>query len=263
MVLNGKMMEKRKLAWSATQPGRPRSGMRVAILGSDMATVEHTGQILASSGHVCHLFTSGRALLKTLTRETFSLLLLDQTATEIADMPGATVLQWVQKHVSPSPPVIFLSSHATEADIVTLLNEGADDYIVKPQSPGLLLARVESTIRRGYSFAFHSYTDDSPRLKFDPVSMEFSARGIPVDLTPREFDLAWLLFLHLGRAVSRGHILDMVWTNQPDVQPRVVDRYVSKLRSKLEGTGNSLKLLAVSGQGYRLESSEYTRAGRG
>ena len=79
--------------------------------------------------------------------------------------------------------------------------------------------------------------------------------GEPIELTSREFDLAWFLFRNSGRVLSRGHILEAVWGSSPDLNTRTVDTHISRLRKKLNiGEENGWRLKAIYQHGYRLEA---------
>ncbi len=92
-------------------------------------------------------FPKGRALVQQLHRQTFDLLILDWL---VPDLSGEEVLRWVRSTLSERVPVIFMTSRGGESDIVSMLNAGADDYVVKPVAANVLLARVGSLLRRTY-----------------------------------------------------------------------------------------------------------------
>jgi DNA-binding response OmpR family regulator len=121
--------------------------MRIAVLDDDSAQADLVCQTLSAAGHVCHAYGQGRELVRQLRRQTFDLLVLDWN---VPDMSGEDVLRWVRESLSERLPVLFMTSRGHESDITSILNTGADDYVVKPVSGAVLLARVGSLLRRAY-----------------------------------------------------------------------------------------------------------------
>jgi DNA-binding response OmpR family regulator len=230
--------------------------MRIAVLDDDPAQADFVCQTLSAEGHVCHAFAESRALVKQMRRQSFDLLVLDWN---LPDMPGDEVLHWVRQSVSDQLPVLFMTSRSRETDISSMLNTGADDYIVKPVSADLLVARVGSLLRRAYRFGQAS-KEVFGEIEFDLKSKQVSVRGTPVALTLKEFELALLLFQHLSRPLSRAHILDVVWKQATDIPSRTMDTHVSMLRAKLGlRPKNGFRLTPIYGYGYRLERIEHER----
>src|SRR4051794_25532684 len=124
-----------------------RGFMRIAVLDDDSAQADLVCQTLSAAGHVCHAFDAGRELVRQLRRQTFDLLVLDWN---VPDMSGEEVLRWVRDSLSLRLPVLFMTSRGRETDMTFILNTGADDYLVKPVSAPVLLARVGSLLRRAY-----------------------------------------------------------------------------------------------------------------
>jgi len=120
--------------------------MRIAILEDDPVQAGILNDTLSSAGHNCHLFPTGDLLVQRMRRETFDLLILDWI---VPGMSGEEVLKWVRQDVSKWLPILFLTSRGRETDIASVLDSGADDYIVKPVGTTVLLARVEALLRNG------------------------------------------------------------------------------------------------------------------
>jgi len=118
--------------------------MRIAILDDDPSQLEFATQSLSPAGHTCHTFSEGGALIRELRRESFDLIVLDWNVT---DMQGDEVLAWVRKHCNETLPVLFMTSRSRESDIVSALNAGADDYVVKP----VAASRAATSSRRSGS----------------------------------------------------------------------------------------------------------------
>jgi DNA-binding response OmpR family regulator len=225
--------------------------MRIAVLEDDPAQAAFAIEALSVAGHSCHEFARGQALVRTLRRETFDLLVLDW---EIPDMTGKAVLEWVKQNGPQRLPIIFITSYGRENDIMSMLNAGADDYLIKPVSSGVLLARVSALLRRVYGINSTATREVFGDFEFDLPSEQVLKKGMPTTLTQREFALALLLFQNLGRPLSRAHIAERVWKQAPDVSSRTMDTHVSLLRTKLGLRPESgYRLAPVYGYGYRLE----------
>jgi DNA-binding response OmpR family regulator len=150
-------------------------------------------------------------------------------------------------------PVLLLTARDTEADIVAGLDAGADDYLTKPFSLAVLLARVRTLLRRA-----PSEESAAPfrigEVEIDPGRYELERDGARQPLTAREVGLLLLLFRRRGRNVTRGEILQEVWGLRPDTRTRVVDTFVHRLRKLIEPDPSRPRyLVSVRSLGYRLE----------
>ena len=226
--------------------------MRIAVLDDDPAQTDFVGQTLTAAGHTCYAFTEGKALKKRLQRETFDLLVLDWN---VPDISGEEVLKWVRvNQAGHSLPIIFMTSRDDEAGITQILNAGADDYVVKPVSGPILLARIGSLLRRAYPVAAEAAVREFEQFRFDVNLKQAYVGDKPVSLTKKEFELALLLLQHLDRPLSRAHILDLVWKQATDIPSRTMDTHISMLRTKLGlRPENGYRLAPIYGYGYRLE----------
>ena len=143
-------------------------------------------------------------------------------------------------------PVLMLSAKDGEHDQADALDDGADDYLTKPFSFVVLLARIRALLRRRP--VERPAVLQAGRLTLDPATHEVWLADQPIELTQREFALLEYLIRHAGRVVGKGELLDHVWDNAADVAPNAVEVYVGYLRRKI-GTE---QLLTVRGAGYRL-----------
>ena len=145
-------------------------------------------------------------------------------------------------------PVLMLSAKAGEYDQADGLDCGADDYLTKPFSYVVLLARLRALLRRGVSARPAVLTAGEVRL--DPALREVWVGEELVPLTPREFTLLEYLIRNAGRVVSKTELLDHVWDATDNTDPNVVEVYIGSLRRKL---GRDI-LVTVRGAGYKLAS---------
>ena len=149
-------------------------------------------------------------------------------------------------------PVIMLTARDSEADVLTGLAVGADDYITKPFSPRELVARIHALLRRA-----DSRLPDGPApmtlgdVQVDPSTRRVHRGGDEVHLTPTEFDLLWCLGNAGGAVLTRERLLADVWGYRDGSGARTVDTHIRSLRRKL---GDEL-VRTVHGVGYAIESA--------
>src|SRR5262245_52290357 len=164
--------------------------MRIAILEDDPDQLALLQRWLVQDKHDVHGYGSGREAMTRATRESFDLFILDW---QVPDVQGIEVLQWLGAHVSRSVPIRVVTGRDVEQDIVFALENGADDYMIKPARQAELLARVHALLRRAYP------REEKTQMSFPPYEInsqrgEIRRAGAKIDLTPKEFDLAVVLF---------------------------------------------------------------------
>ena len=170
---------------------------------------------------------------------------------------GFDVLERLRVRENPVP-VLLLTARDTNQDIVRGLDMGADDYLTKPFSLPVLMARVRTLLRRATSTDEES-ANQRPfqigKVTVYPQRFEIEREGERLRLTAKELSLLSLLFARRGTAVSRGEILEQVWDLHPDTRTRVVDTFVLRLRKLIEPDPSTPEhLLSVRSFGYRLEA---------
>lgn len=175
----------------------------------------------------------------------FDLMILD---VNLPDGSGLALLQEVRR--TSQVPIILLTANDLELDIVTGLEEGADDYITKPFSLAVLRARVNAQLRR--SMPEHSGVFNLGCFRFDFDRMEFFKEGQPVELSKTEQKLLRLLVENRGQTVPRGTLIDRVWTDGAEyVDENALSVTIKRLRDKLEDTPSKPNYLkTVYGVGY-------------
>jgi DNA-binding response OmpR family regulator len=147
-------------------------------------------------------------------------------------------------------PVLMLSAKDGEYDQAEGLDVGADDYMVKPFSYVVLVARLRALIRRGAPA--RPVVLQAGDLRLDPARHEVRRGGRPVELTPREFALLEYLLRRRDEVVGKQDILEHVWDAHYDGDPNVVEVYVGYLRRKIDTPFGRRSLQTVRGAGYRL-----------
>lgn len=226
--------------------------MRIAVLEDDAALVELYKMWFSLVRHECVFYGTVAAYLAALRSERFDLLLIDMT---LPDGSGEDVLKWVRSKLGWDLPIIFVTAHDTEAEVVNTLRLGADDYVIKPPKYFELVARVEALARR-------SKITQQSVLRFgifevDQDNRQILASGKVVELTQKEYEVACYLFQTPGRLLSRVHLLEVIWGLHAQVDTRTVDTHVSRLRRKLHlYPENGWEVISVYGYGYRLEKMD-------
>jgi two-component system OmpR family response regulator len=147
-------------------------------------------------------------------------------------------------------PVLMLSAKDGEYDQADGLDVGADDYLTKPFSYVVLLARLRALLRRGVRE--RPVVLAAGDLRLDPASRRVSRGGVAVELTAREFAVLEYLLRHRDRVVSKTEILDHVWDAAEGTDPNTVEVYIGYLRRKVDAPFGRRSLQTVRGAGYRL-----------
>lgn len=146
-------------------------------------------------------------------------------------------------------PIIMLTARGEEADRVKGLEQGADDYIVKPFSPRELIARIQAVLRRRAPHASDTELN-AGALKLNPVSHEVSLNGCVLDMGPTEFRMLGFLMAHPDRVYTRTQLLDQIWGDHVFIEERTVDVHVRRLRMALGDDGEHW-IKTVRGAGYK------------
>ena len=224
--------------------------MKIAFLEDDVAFAENIISALTIASHEVVHFTSGRECLKAVSSGHFDMCVLDW---EVPDMSGAEVLASL-KLKGNFPPTIFLTGRDAEEDIALVIESGADDYIVKPPSPNVLIARVNALYRRANPNKNLTPNVNYGHLAVDFAKRKFELNGIAIKLTEKETELAMYFFSQLGVLLSRAHLTKVVWGTTPDIDTRTIDVHVSHLRNKLKLLPEyGWRMVSVYHHGYRLE----------
>jgi DNA-binding response OmpR family regulator len=174
-------------------------------------------------------------------------------------LDGLELCRRLRQEQRLTTPIILLTARGDEADRIGGLGIGADDYVVKPFSPGEVVARVKAQLRR-------LQLDTQPptasrRLKggeieMDPVNRTVSLRGQPAALTAKEFDLLHHLMAHPGQVFSRDELLDAVWDREFVGDPGTLAVHIRRLREKIErDPSRPTHIKAVFGMGYKFDPS--------
>ena len=165
-------------------------------------------------------------------------------------LTGLDVLRKVRE--TSATPVIVVSAKDNEADVVSALELGADDYLTKPYSARELIARVRAVARRAAAADIRD-TITVGSLSLDADRYQLIVSGETFDLPRKEFEVMTMLMDRAGRIVTRDRILDQVWgLGWGDTKS--LDQHIRRLRRKLEQHDDSPRIVTIRGVGYRLEA---------
>lgn len=226
--------------------------MRVAILEDDPDQSELVRLWLTDAGHKVACCDNAAGFLRTVRRDSYDMYVLDWL---LPDLSGIEVLKKLRQELEDYTPVVIATTKNEERSIVTGLESGADDYIVKPIRRAELVARVAAIFRRMSGGRPDDDMVDASPYVLDAVKTTAMLDGKEIALTNREFALAVFLFRNAGKMLSRSHILEAIWgIDNTAVSTRTIDTHVSRLRRKLAlRPDNGWKLSAIYQHGYRLE----------
>jgi DNA-binding response OmpR family regulator len=228
--------------------------MRIALLEDNLDFAQTImGWLVHADYEVVH-FRSGLEFLREFPKLKFDLCIFDSV---LPDVRGADVMESLKLRSSTLPPIVFLTSISDEAEVVKVIDSGADDYIVKPTNKPILLSRLNALLRRLKPQLEKDLVMEYDNLKVDVKKRKVKLNDIEVKLTDKEVDLACYFFQNQGVLLSRGHLMNVVWGSSSDVETRKVDVHVSHLRTKLKLVPEfNWKLSSIYQQGYRLEHIE-------
>lgn len=225
--------------------------MKIALLEDDLSYAETIQEWLQEAGFEVDHFATGLDFLRKFSHSQYDLCIFDWA---LPDMEGPDVMVSIKLKSSNLPPIIFFTGRSEEEDIVRVIESGADDYIVKPASRPLLLARINALLRRTNVKSNPEVIYEFGSLILDPKERLATLDGEEVKLTDKEFDLALYFLKNEGMLLSRTHLMNVVWGASSEIETRKIDVHVSHLRTKLKFTPeNGWKLTSIYQQGYRLE----------
>ena len=202
---------------------------------------------LLNSNYQCIQASNGQEALEVIQKEQVDVVLLDIMMPE---QDGFEVCQNIRKH--SEVPIIFVSAKGEEWDKVKGLKLGGDDYVVKPFSPGELIARIEALLRRSgkKSDAVNEDMIVYGEISINKKSRKVTVSGHTVSLTLKEYELLNFLINHANQVLSREQLLERIWGNDYCGSLRTVDTHVKTLRMKLK---NADYIQTVWGIGYKFE----------
>ena len=220
--------------------------MKILLVDDDPSFRQLASMALREAAIEHEAVATAHEALRVLARgnhRSFDLVLLDQ---ELPGMKGSELLAALRRS-GILTPVVLVSVREGVSEKVRALDLGADDYVVKPFEFEELVARLRAVLRRNQTAEALRAGD----LELDPIQRRATRAGRPMNLTPREFDVLWLLIQAQGRVVSRSELLRRVWDLDFDPETNSLQVHVSRLRRKLS-PGGATHIETVRGEGYRV-----------
>ena len=223
--------------------------MRILVIEDEKRIADFVARGLESAGYAVDAAADGASGLEMLHQTDYDLLILDLM---LPDMDGLQVLEKIRNR-KVGPPVLILSAKGALDDRVRGLEQGADDYLIKPFAFVELLARVRALLRRGQPAPERLQVAD---LLLDCVRRRVTRAGEPIELAPKEFGILEYMMRNKGRPLSRTMIVEHVWDMDYDGLTNIVDVYIRHLRSKIDDRFAQKLIHTVRGIGYMIDAPE-------
>lgn len=222
--------------------------MQILVVEDEQRMADLLGRTLQEEGHQVVMAADGKEGFEMARCSPFDVIILDVM---LPGMDGITVARQLRENRNQTP-ILMLTARDAPADIVKGLDCGADDYLTKPFSIDILLARVRAVSRRGA--VARPVCLELSDVKLDPASRQVTRSGEVLGLTPREYKLLELLMRNPGRAISRDTILESVWGFGSEVNENTLEVFVRQLRLKVD-TREPKLIHTVRGFGYMMQES--------
>ena len=220
--------------------------MRVLIVEDDQKLVSYLKKSLEAEGLLVDVAFDGNVALDKALAQSYDVITLDIM---LPELNGYRVCQNLRSSGVPTP-ILMLTAKDGEYDEADALDVGADDFLRKPFSMVVLLARIRALARRGGAAAGKLLCVGDLRL--DMASKRVERGGSRIELTPREYALLEYLMLRRGIALTKAQLLEHVWGARFMGSENVVEVYIGYLRKKLDGSGRTSLIETVRGVGYRM-----------
>ena len=218
--------------------------MRILIVEDERQMAEVLRRGLSEEGHAIDVAQTGPDGLAMATSGSFDVIILDVMLPGLSGLDVARRLRGARIRT----PILMLTARDTNADVVAGLDAGADDYLVKPFSFDVLLARLRAVARRGPTERGVVMTVGDLRL--DTGAHEVERGADRIDLTRTEFSLLEFLMRRRGAVVARNALIEGVWGHDREIEDNTLDAFVRLLRQKVDAGGRPRLIHTVRGVGY-------------
>ena len=231
-------------------------GHSIYLADDEKSIRELLHSFLASDGYTVRSFESGDALLEAFHQEPAELVILDIM------MPGTDGLTVCRELRSVSDiPIILLTAKDSELDYVMGISQGSDDYLTKPFRPTILLMKVKALLRRVEMDRGKTAAEDELHygdIRYSATENAIFYGTVPVSLTQTELRLLSYMMKQPEKAYSREELLSAVWGFDSEVETRVTDETLRRIRKKLLQAGSTVSVSTIWGFGYKLKGAERT-----
>lgn len=224
---------------------------RILLVDDDLALCELLAEYLAGEGLAVVCAHDGEQGLRLAQGEDWDAIVLDVM---LPKMNGFDVLRALRQQAAP--PVLMLTARGEDTDTVVGLELGADDYVSKPCSPRVLVARLRALFRRHGTEQDERASIQLGDLLLNPGNRQLLLAGLPVSLTGAEFNLLQLLLRHAGQVVSREQLAAEGLGTPLGAYDRRIETHMTQIRRKLGPLPNGQpRIHTVRGQGYQYQSN--------
>jgi two-component system, OmpR family, response regulator ResD len=221
----------------------------VLVVDDEPTIGEVVCRYLDRAGYDSRVALDGPSALQKVAEQAPDLVVLDLM---LPGVDGLEVMRRIRERGRDRTAIILLTAKGEESDRIVGLRLGADDYVVKPFSPGELVARVDAVLRRVDTAPAHEAPLCFEGIEIDPAGRRVMVRGEEAQLTQREFDLLLFLGRHAGQAFTRQQLMDQVWQYSFYTDTSTVTVHIRRLRSKVELDPAVPRFIeTVWGVGYR------------
>jgi len=224
--------------------------MQVLVVEDERRMAQLLRQGLEEEGHSVVVAGNGKDGLAMAESHPFDAIVLDVM---LPEMDGFTVARKLRAARNQTP-ILMLTARDAAHDVIEGLNIGADDYLVKPFSFDVLLARLRAVSRRGA--IPQSVPLQVQDLTLNPASREVMRHGRRISLTRTEYSLLELLMRRSGRVVPRESLIEAVWGFDSDVRSNTLDAFIRLLRDKVDSADEPKLIHTVRGVGYCVRGEE-------
>ena len=221
--------------------------MRILLVEDDTAIARSLKEGLEDEAYAVDVANDGSEGYRTAAADDYDVIILDIM---LPGMNGYEVCRALRNDGNKTP-ILMLTARDTERDIVEGLDTGADDYLAKPFSFDVLLARIRALLRRPNEKLEEILQVGD--LKLDPSSKKVTRASQEINLTAKEYGVLEYLMRNKGKVLSKEQIISHVWDFDADVLPNNVELFIMFLRRKIDKPFKSKLIHTVSGFGYKLE----------
>ena len=218
--------------------------MRILIVEDEENIAQYLAKCLAAEGYDIDVAADGSEALDMILDRPYDLITLDII---LPGLNGYEVCEQARA-AGIETPILMLTAKDGEYDEADAFEMGADDFLRKPFSLVVLLARAKALLRRGP--VAHKDVIEAAGLALDPRARTLAVDGRSVELTAREFDLLAYLMRHKGTAVSKSELLDYVWGPDYAGDDNIIEVYVRYIRRKIDEPDKPSRITTVRGAGY-------------
>jgi DNA-binding response OmpR family regulator len=224
-------------------------GARVLVVEDDPTIADEVRSALTAHGYAASVASTGRSALELARADRPDLVLLDLG---LPDLDGVQLCRTIRAEL-PAVPIVIVTARDADIDIVVGLDAGANDYVTKPFSTAVLLARVRAHLRTELA------VDDATEVEIGSLRVDVDAHrayvdGVELDLRPKEFALLLVLVRAAGKVVTRDRLMSEVWDLHWESSTKTLDIHVHALRRKLgERRDGGAWISTIRTVGYRFE----------